>query len=180
MHLLGRHPSCIERSRALGLQHLDARRVSRTLLGTPAVGAVMLVPCSSCSKSNRLPAARTGDTARCAACKSPLLPLTRSVALRSAEDFDELIRDAKAPVLVDFWAAWCGPCRMVGPELEKIASAKTGKLIVAKVDTEALPDVAARFGIRSIPTMILFRGGKESARLSGAMPASEITAQLRL
>ena len=140
----------------------------------------MLVQCSSCSKSNRLPAARTGDTAKCAACKSPLLPLTHSVALSSAEDFDELIRDAKAPVLVDFWAAWCGPCRVVGPELEKVASAKTGKLIVAKVDTEALPNVAARFGIRSIPTMILFRGGKESARLSGAMPASEITAQLRL
>ena len=140
----------------------------------------MLVQCSSCSKSNRLPAARIGDKAKCAACKVPLLPLAHPVALAGPEDFSELGRDAKAPVLVDFWADWCGPCRMVGPELEKLASGHVGRLIVAKVDTEALPEVAARFGIRSIPTMILFRGGKERARLSGAMSASEIASQLGL
>jgi thioredoxin 2 len=106
--------------------------------------------------------------------------LNRPIAVASAEDFDELVRDAPAPVLVDFWAAWCGPCRTVAPELEKIAKGHTGRLIVAKVDTEALPGVAGRFAIRSIPTMILFRGGKESARLSGAMPAGEIVSQLAL
>jgi thioredoxin 2 len=106
--------------------------------------------------------------------------LRRPIAVASAKDFDELVRDAPAPVLVDFWAAWCGPCRTVAPELEKIAKGHAGRLIVAKVDTEALPDVAGRFAIRSIPTMILFRGGKESARLSGAMPASEIISQLAL
>lgn len=140
----------------------------------------MLVQCSSCSRSNRLPASRATDKASCAACKTPLLPLHRPIAVASAEDFDELIRDAPAPVLVDFWAAWCGPCRTVAPELEKIAKGNAGRLIVAKLDTEALPDVAARFAIRSIPTMILFRGGKESARLSGAMPAGEIVSRLAL
>lgn len=140
----------------------------------------MLVQCSSCSRSNRLPASRAAEKANCAACKTPLLPLHRPIAVASAEDFDELVRDAPAPVLIDFWAAWCGPCRTVAPELEKIAKGHAGRLIVAKVDTEALPNVAARFSIRSIPTMILFRGGKEAARLSGAMPASEIVSQLAL
>ncbi len=140
----------------------------------------MVVQCPSCSKSNRLPAARAGEKAKCAACKTPLLPLTRPIAMGSAQDFDELVRDSPAPVLVDFWAAWCGPCRTVAPELEKIASERAGRLIVAKVDTEALPDVAARFSIRSIPTMIVFRNGKESERLSGAMPASAIAARLAL
>jgi thioredoxin 2 len=140
----------------------------------------MIIQCSSCSRSNRLPASRAAEKASCAACKTPLLPFHRPIAIAGAEDFDELVRDAPAPVLVDFWAAWCGPCRTVAPELEKIAKGHAGRLIVAKVDTEALPDVAGRFGIRSIPTMILFRGGKESARLSGAMPASEIVSRLAL
>jgi thioredoxin 2 len=140
----------------------------------------MIVACESCSKGNRLPAARMKEKARCAACKAPLLPLGHPIAVNSSAEFDELVGEAGAPVLVDFWAAWCGPCRVVAPELSKIASQRAGTLIVAKVDTEALPDVAARFGIRSIPTMILFRGGREAQRLSGAMPADAIVARLSL
>jgi thioredoxin 2 len=121
-----------------------------------------------------------GEKARCAACKAPLLPLARPIAVASANDFDELVRDSPGPILVDFWAAWCGPCRTVAPELEKLARERAGTVIVAKVDTEQLPDVAGRFGIRSIPTMIVFRGGKEAARLSGAMPASAIAERLSL
>jgi thioredoxin 2 len=140
----------------------------------------MVVQCPSCSSSNRIPPARLGDKAKCGACKAPLLPLAHSVAVGSVAEFDELIRDAPVPVLVDFWAAWCGPCRMVGPEMEKIADQRAGKVLVAKVDTEKLPDVAARFEIRSIPTMILFRGGKEAQRLSGARAAGAILADLSL
>jgi thioredoxin 2 len=140
----------------------------------------MIVECVSCKTSNRLPAARLTDKAKCASCKSPLLPLGRPIPVRSVEDFDELVRDAPAPVLVDFWADWCGPCHAVAPELAKIAGEKAGQVIVAKVDTEALQQVAARYGIRSIPTMILFKGGNEAKRLSGAMPASAITQQLSL
>ena len=140
----------------------------------------MIVKCTKCATSNRLPAARMRDKANCAACKSSLLPLTHPVPITSKEDFDELLRDAPAPVLVDFWAAWCGPCRAVAPELDKIAGRRTRDVIVAKVDTDALPEVAARYGIQSIPTMIVFRGGSEADRLSGAMPASAIEARLSL
>jgi thioredoxin 2 len=102
------------------------------------------------------------------------------VVLNDVAAFDELIGGSKLPVLVDFWAPWCGPCRMVAPEMEKLAQSKASSLVVAKVDTESVPGVAARFGISGIPTMILFEGGREAKRLSGAMPAQAIAARLGL
>jgi thioredoxin 2 len=140
----------------------------------------VIVACSACSKPNRLPVARMLDKAHCAACKAPLLPASKPIAVHSDEDFDELLREAPAPVVVDFWAPWCGPCRAVAPEVEKLAGQRAGSVIVAKVDTDALPDVAGRYGIRSIPTIILFRDGKEAKRVMGAMPASNIAAGLAI
>jgi len=102
------------------------------------------------------------------------------VALAHERGFDEFVRGASLPVLVDFWAPWCGPCRIVGPELEKLAKKHAGKLVVAKLNTEDVPAVARRFQISSIPTMVLFRAGKEAQRLSGAMPANAIEAELGL
>jgi thioredoxin 2 len=134
----------------------------------------MIQPCPNCAAKNRVVPARLGEPAVCGKCKEALPPLDAPVPIASAAEFDELVRGAPVPVLVDFWAAWCGPCRMVAPELEKLARQKAGSVVVAKVDTEALPDVAGRYGIRSIPTMILFRGGSEAQRVSGAMPASAI------
>lgn len=138
----------------------------------------MIVTCQACSKPNRLPAARMNERAKCASCKAQLLPASHPIAVTSAAELEELLRDAPLPVVVDFWAAWCGPCRMVAPELEKLSKGRAGALVVAKVDTEALPEVASRFGIRSIPTLIAFRGGRESKRISGAMPASAIAQEL--
>jgi thioredoxin 2 len=129
--------------------------------------------CPSCGAKNRIVPARLADTAKCGKCATPL-PVDTPVVVESAQQFDELIRESPLPVLVDFWAAWCGPCRMVAPELEKLAREKSGSVVVAKVDTEALPGVAGRYNIRSIPTMILFRDGREDKRIMGAMPASAI------
>jgi thioredoxin 2 len=140
----------------------------------------MIRVCDRCGAKNRVPTAKLGASAKCGRCHTAIAELDEPVAIESSADFDELVRSSKVPVLVDFWAAWCGPCRAVAPELEKLARARAGRAIVAKVDTELLPDVASRYGIRGIPTMILFEEGAESGRVSGAMPAAEIARKVGL
>lgn len=135
----------------------------------------MVIECPSCATKNRVPAQRLSDPAHCGRCKTPLSPVAAPVAIASPAEFDELTGQSSLPVLVDFWAAWCGPCRAVAPELEKLARDKRGSLVVAKVDTEAVPALAARFAIRSIPTMMLFRGGKLEKQIAGAMKAAQLT-----
>jgi thioredoxin 2 len=127
--------------------------------------------CSACGQQNRVPAKHLADQGKCGACKAGLPALAEPVEV-NRELFDEVVRDARVPVFVDFWAAWCGPCRMVAPEVKKLAARMAGSAIVLKVDTDAEPEVAGRFGIRSIPTFIVFKDGKPVVRESGARNAS--------
>jgi thioredoxin 2 len=96
------------------------------------------------------------------------------VDVTASAQFDRLVFSASVPVVVDYWAPWCGPCRMVAPEMAKVAARNVGRLLVVKVNTDALPDLGERFGIRSIPTLAVFAGGREVTRTTGARPAADI------
>ena len=115
-----------------------------------------------------------GKTFRCGKCKIELSPPAEPVDVESEAGFDALTNRSAFPVLVDFWAPWCGPCKMVAPEFVKVAREAAGRFLVAKVNTEQLPGLSARFRITAIPAMIVFRDGKEVARQAGATPAPAI------
>ena len=131
------------------------------------MGAVLQIPCAQCLATNRVPHARLSDTPVCGRCKSQLFP-DHPLALTDAS-FGAFIAASELPVIVDFWAAWCGPCRRMAPEFEAASKALAGKALFAKVDTEAARSTASSFDIRSIPTLVAFRGGREIARQSGLM-----------
>jgi thioredoxin 2 len=136
----------------------------------------VVVACEDCGQKNRLSYGRLGTAVRCGRCKRQLtLPPSPIEVVRSA-DFDRLVALSPLPVVVDYWAPWCGPCRMVAPEMEKVASRQAGRLLVVKVNTDALADLGQRFRIQSIPMLAVFAGGRELARTVGARPASEIEA----
>jgi len=134
----------------------------------------VIVACASCGRKNRLQYDRLAAASRCANCKQPLPPPAAPIDIQNAAQFDRVISSASVPVVVDFWAPWCGPCRMVAPELAKVASRQSGKFLIVKVDTDAVAEVGDRFQIRSIPTMAVFAAGREVARTTGARPAPEI------
>jgi thioredoxin 2 len=128
-----------------------------------------IVTCANCGKRNRLPAAARG-MARCAACHTALPWLTSA----GDGDFDEVVIAASLPVLVDLWAPWCGPCRMVAPGVEQAAQELAGRLKVVKVNVDEAPRVAERFGVRGIPTLLVLRQGREIARQVGAVPPAAL------
>ena len=136
----------------------------------------VIVECAGCGKKNRLSYERLGDSVQCGECKKPLSAPGTPIEVHQTADFDNLIKQSSLPVVVDYWAPWCGPCRMVAPELQKVAARQAGQAIVVKVNTDELSDLGQRFGIRSIPTLAVFEGGREIARESGARPAPEIEA----
>ena len=136
----------------------------------------LVVACRHCGQKNRLLFTKLGESLRCANCKNHIPPPSEPIEIATTQDFDRVIANAAIPVVVDYWAPWCGPCRMVAPELAKVAARQAGSVLVVKVNTDVLSDLGSRYRIQSIPTMAVFAGGNELARATGARPASDIEA----
>ena len=134
----------------------------------------LLVTCPKCGQRNRMIYRQLGQAFRCGKCHHKLQLPNEPIDLANEQGFDALVAGSPLPVLVDFWAPWCGPCKMVAPEIRKVAAEGAGRWVVAKVNTEESPALARKFRITAIPTMMLFKGGLQVARQAGAMPAPAI------
>jgi thioredoxin 2 len=135
------------------------------------------VVCPHCATANRVLRERLGEHARCGRCKQPLF--TGEPVSLNDDNFDTHVARSELPIVVDFWAPWCGPCRMMAPAFEQAAAALEPAVRLAKLNTEEAHRIAARFGIRSIPTLAIFRDGKEIARQAGAMDYTTLTRWIR-
>jgi thioredoxin 2 len=138
----------------------------------------VLMTCPSCQTTNRIRFTGLDRASKCGKCQTALPLVNSPIEVGNAADFDSATLTSSVPIVVDFWAAWCGPCRMVAPEIEKVAEHLAGKALVLKVDTDAVTELSSRFGIRSIPTIAVFHQGKEVNRAAGARPAAAIEAMV--
>jgi thioredoxin 2 len=137
----------------------------------------MIRQCPSCGKKNRIPAEHLADSGRCGSCKAPLPPIAEPIDA-DTNTFDEIVDSARVPVLIDFWAAWCGPCRTAAPEVKRTAEQMSGRAIVLKVDTERWPTLAQRFNVMSIPNFVITKNGQVIRQQPGLVDHRQMIAWL--
>jgi thioredoxin 2 len=138
----------------------------------------VLRDCTACGQKNRVQAGNLADSGHCGRCKAPLPPVAEPLDA-DPELFDEVLRGARVPVLVDFWAAWCAPCRAAAPAVKKVASEMAGLALVLKIDTEAHPDLAARYDVRGIPNFMVFKSGVPVFQQAGLVGHEQMRSWLR-
>ncbi len=139
----------------------------------------VIQPCPACGQKNRTVYERLGEIGQCGRCKADIPSASAPVEVSAETDFYQLLERSSLPVVVDFWASWCGPCLRVAPELEKVAAGNLGTFLVVKVNTENLPSLSERYQVRSIPTLVVFADGREVDRMMGALSASAIEVFVR-
>ncbi len=133
--------------------------------------------CSACGAQNRVPLERLADAGKCGACKAPLPPASEPIDADAAL-FDQIVRASRVPILVDFWAPWCGPCRMAAPEVQRAAAQTAGRALVLKVNTDQSPALASRYGASAIPNFLVLSGGRAVKQHAGLVRAAELVSWL--